>query len=81
MTSVHPLNDTRIFIKECKTLYRAGFDVTLIVQHTQDEVIEGIKILSIPYPRNRKQRIIRTPQLIYQRALKLDADIYHLDCG
>jgi len=77
MTSVHPLNDTRIFIKECKTLYRAGFDVTLIVQHTQDEVIEGIKILSIPYPRNRKQRIIRTPQLIYQRALKLDADIYH----
>lgn len=41
MTSVHALNDTRIFIKECKTLRDAGYDVTLIVQHDKNEIIDS----------------------------------------
>lgn len=77
MTSVHALNDTRIFIKECKTLHKAGYNVTLIVQHDKDEVIDGILIKSIDKPKNRRERMVKNTRQVYQRALECDADIYH----
>ena len=77
MTSVHALNDTRIFIKECKTLRDAGYDVTLIVQHDKDEIIDGIFIKGIDKPKNRCERMLKSTRQVYQRALECDADIYH----
>ena len=77
MTSVHALNDTRIFIKECKTLRDAGYDVTLIVQHVKDEMIDGIFIKAIDKPRNRLERMLKSTRQVYKRALECDADIYH----
>lgn len=77
LTSVHPKTDTRIFYKECKTLVNAGYDVSLIVQNDKDEVIDGVKIIGIDAPKNRKERMSRTTQQVYQRALECDADIYH----
>ncbi len=77
MTSVHALNDTRIFIKECKTLRDAGYDVTLIVQHDKNEIIDGILIKGIDKPRNRLERMLKSTRQVYKQALECDADIYH----
>lgn len=53
LTTVHPLFDTRIFHKEAKTLVKAGYYVTLIVQHDKNDVVDGVKIIALPKPRNR----------------------------
>ncbi len=77
ITSVHSLTDIRIFHKECKTLLNAGYDVTLVVQHDQDEVIDGINVKGINKPENRRERMTETLKQVYEKALECDADIYH----
>jgi hypothetical protein len=77
MTSAHAHNDTRIFYKECKTL-AAGYDVTLIVQHYRDDVIDGVRILRLTKPKNRRERMLQTTEQVYKRALECEADVYHL---
>lgn len=77
LTSAHAHNDTRIFLKESCSLYEAGYDVSLVVPHDKDEIIDGIKILGIPTPKNRRERILQTTKQVYKRALECDADIYH----
>ncbi len=77
LTSVHSLFDTRIFYKEAKSLARKGYDVTLIVQHDKNEIIDGIRIVSLPRPKNRFERMTRTVWIAYRKALKIDANIYH----
>lgn len=77
LTSVHPVFDTRIFHKEIKTLARAGYDVTLIAQHNKNEIIDGIKIVALPKPKNRFERFIKLDYLLYKKALQQKTDIYH----
>ena len=77
ITTVHQIFDTRIFYKECKSLANAGYDVNLIVQHDKDEIINGIKIIALPKAKNRKERILKFRDLALQKAVELDADIYH----
>ncbi len=77
LTSVHPPFDTRIFHKEAKCLAKAGYDVTLIAQHDKKEIVDGIKIVPLPKPKNRIERMTRTVWTAYRKALKIDADIYH----
>jgi glycosyltransferase involved in cell wall biosynthesis len=77
LTSVHPPFDTRIFHKEAKSLVKAGYDVTLIVQHDKDDVVDGIRIVSLSSPKNRLERMTRTVWQVYRIALAENADIYH----
>lgn len=77
LTSVHSPFDTRIFHKEAKSLAKAGYDVTLISQHDKMEVVDGIMIVPLSKPRNRIERMIKTAWSAYQKALKINADIYH----
>lgn len=79
LTSVHHRTDTRIFLKECNSLARHGHDVSLIVADGKgDEEKAGVKIIDVGAASSRWQRILRVPDKIYQRALSLNADIYHL---
>jgi glycosyltransferase involved in cell wall biosynthesis len=79
LTSVHPRYDTRIFLKECSSLVRNGHDVSLVVADSKgDEEKAGVKIFDVGATSSRWQRILRVPDKIYQRALGLNADIYHL---
>ncbi len=55
LTTAHPIYDIRIFHKQAKTLFSAGYDVSLIVQHDKFENIDGINIIPLPRPRNRFQ--------------------------
>ena len=77
LTSVHPPFDTRIFHKEAKSLVKAGYDVTLIAQRNKEETVDGIRIVPLPKPKNRLDRMTRTVWVAYRKALKIDADIYH----
>ncbi len=77
LTSVHPPFDVRIFHKEAQSLVQADYNVTLIAQHDKDEIVDGVKILGLKKPRNRIERMIKTVSEVYQKALRVDADIYH----
>jgi len=77
MTSVHPPRDHRIFKKECRTLARAGFDVTLVVPHSEDTVEELVRIKSVKKHSSKLARMTRTVWNVLREAEKRDADIYH----
>jgi len=77
ITTVHPSADIRIFNKECKTLARASYEVTLIAQHIDNEIVDGVNILALPKPRNRLNRILGLTWQAFRLALTEQADIYH----
>jgi glycosyltransferase involved in cell wall biosynthesis len=77
LTTVHPPFDTRIFHKQAKTLAQAGYDVVLIAQHDRNGVVDGVKIIAIPKPRNRFYRIFGLTWKAFFLALKQKADVYH----
>ncbi|MCK4394311.1 glycosyltransferase family 4 protein [Candidatus Bipolaricaulota bacterium] len=77
VTTVHPPFDTRIFHKQAKTLAQAGYDVTLIAQHDKNEVVDGVKIIALPRPRNRFARIFGLTWRVFRMALRQKAEVYH----
>ncbi|MBN2395981.1 MAG: glycosyltransferase family 4 protein [Candidatus Atribacteria bacterium] len=77
LTSVHPPFDVRIFHKQARSLYRHGYQVVLIAPHSKQEVIDGIKIIPLPIPKNRYQRMTKTVLGLFKLALKENADVYH----
>jgi glycosyltransferase involved in cell wall biosynthesis len=78
LTSAHPRQDTRIFIKQCRSLAADGYDVTLVVADGEgDEYREGVKIVDVGYLPGRLNRILKTAQRVFRKAVALDADLYH----
>jgi glycosyltransferase involved in cell wall biosynthesis len=77
LTTVHPPFDVRIFHKECKSIARAGYDVTLIACHDRDEMREGVRIHAIPKAHGRLSRMIWGVWAVYREAVRQDADLYH----
>lgn len=77
MTSVHSALDHRIFRKECRSLARAGFDVTVVGPHPQDAVEELVRIKAVKRHVSKLARMTRTVWNVFQEAQKRDADIYH----
>jgi glycosyltransferase involved in cell wall biosynthesis len=69
--------DGRIFHKEAKSLARAGYDVVLIARHDKAETIDGVRIVPLPEPENRLQRVTQILGRLYRLAVKENADVYH----
>jgi len=79
LTSVHPRYDTRIFLKECRSLASSGYDVSLLVADGRgDETIDGVVIRDAGASSGRLQRMLFTTRRVYKKAIELDAAIYHL---
>jgi glycosyltransferase involved in cell wall biosynthesis len=79
LTSVHARHDTRIFIKQCRTLSAHGYDVTLVVADGKgDERRDGVTIADVGILPGRIRRMFVTARQVFERAAALDADIYHL---
>ncbi len=77
-TSIHPSSDTRIFVKECSSLVKAGYDVTLVATNTENAVVNGVKIVNAGIRHtNRILRMYFTSKMVYEKALSINADIYH----
>jgi len=77
LTSVHLPFDGRVFHKEAKSLAKAGFDVVLIACHDKEETVGGVRIVPLPQPRNRRQRVTKVLWRLWRLAVKEDADVYH----
>ncbi len=77
ISTVHPLFDSRIFHKECKSLASAGINVKLIITHAQEEVINDIHIIPLPLYKGRFKRIMFKPFVALSKALSTHADVFH----
>lgn len=79
ITTVHPRYDTRIFIKQARSLADVGYNVSLIVADgLGDELVSTVSIIDIGKAAGRLNRIFRKASQAYNKALSLDADIYHI---
>ena len=78
MTSGHDSDDVRIFQKECVSLASAGYDVYLVAQGKSRED-RGVHVIGLnePAPESRTKRLTEFARKIYEKALEIDADIYH----
>ena len=78
ITTVHPAYDVRIFHKQCSTLARAGYDVTLLVANGPTETRHGVKVVGVEVQySSRLGRIRKTSKALLEKALTIDADVYH----
>ncbi len=79
LTTVHPRDDVRVFFKECTSLAKLGYSVTLLVADGKgDEIKNNVQIIDIGnYRDDRVKRIITARFKILTKALTLDADLYH----
>ncbi|WP_172371603.1 glycosyltransferase family 4 protein [Sporosarcina jiandibaonis] len=78
LTSVHSHTDTRIFVKECQSLSAAGFEVHLVAPGAPDCRIEGVQIHGITREvGSRLKRMTKTVNQVYNKALEIDAEVYH----
>ena len=80
LTSVHPRFDTRIFIKMCSSLSELTYETCLVVaDNLGDEIINDVSIFDVGVSGGgRLSRALTTVNKIYERAIELDADLYHL---
>ena len=78
MTSAHQPGDTRIFQKECVSLAKAGYQVFL-VQRGESGENSGVRIIGVGQPSGgRLTRMTSFARKVYEAALAVDADLYHL---
>lgn len=78
MTTVHGRYDTRIFIKECRSLALSGYDVTLLVADGKGgEQTDGTFIQDVGRPKNRINRVLFFTRKLYKEALRQQAECYH----
>lgn len=78
MTSAHPPEDVRILHKECASLAAAGFEVYLVERGESYEK-KGVHVVGVgEIPQSRRKRMTEGTKKVYETALSLDCDIYHL---
>ena len=81
LASKHKMNDMRIFEKECKSLAKGGFDVTLVGfgEAPKTEEVDGVRCITLHCPiKNNLELLRKRNKLILETALQVDAQIYHL---
>ena len=79
LTSVHSSDDTRVFHKECVSLARAGYDVTLVAPGESREEL-GVHIVGVGEKPVGTLNRLTSPfvKYAYEAALALDCELYHL---
>lgn len=79
LTTAHPRDDVRIFLKECRSLATAGYSVHLVVaDNNGDAIQDGVNIHDIGKKGGRLARVFSSTRKALKEALRLNANIYHL---
>jgi len=77
VTSIHSQFDDRIYLKECRSLSRAGYDVYLLSKDANLQK-DGITFVQCVNPKSsRIIRILRSSSRFFKAAITLDCDVYH----
>ena len=77
LTTLHSAFDNRIFLRECRSLARAGYEVVLVAPHEGAETVDGVRIRPVPKSRSRLDRLLRQGRRVYRCAVDEQADLYH----
>lgn len=78
LTSMHHRFDGRIFQKECISLSKAGYDVSLIVADGNgDEIVDGIKVYDVGKELGRISRFLKLLKKMKDKAIELNCEVYH----
>ena len=77
ISTVHREDDNRILFKECCSIRKAGYDVSLIITSDKIKKVNGVEIVPLTKKDGRIQRLLYRRKEAYKRAIELDADIYH----
>lgn len=78
MTSAHDEEDVRIFHKECVSLAENGYEVWL-VERGESREKNGVHIVGVgEIPEGRLKRMTEGARRVYETALALDCELYHL---
>lgn len=78
LTSAHPPLDGRIYNKECRSLARAGFDVSLIGNFELNGWFGGVRVQGTGLHHGRVERFTTKLIQIFREAFRSNADIYHV---
>jgi glycosyltransferase involved in cell wall biosynthesis len=78
LTSVHQRNDTRIFLKQCRSLARQYQISMVVADGLGQEDKDGIHIIDVGLPCSRINRIFKATWRVMRQARYLDADVYHI---
>lgn len=78
LTSAHPRYDTRILVKQCSSLAKVYETFLIVADGKGTEKVNNVNIIDVGAFSGRKNRILNAPKAVYEEALKLNADIYHL---
>lgn len=80
LASHHVPFDSRVFVRECRTLAAAGHDVSLIVaaDGDLDTVRDRVRVMSLPRPRSRLARMVVLPLRLMIAARATKPDLVHL---
>lgn len=78
-SSVHDVDDIRVFVKECSTLAENGFEVYLVACGFEGEKkVNGVHIIGLGNPPlNRMKRMTSFANRVFHTAMNLNCDIYH----
>lgn len=79
LTSAHTPEDIRIFIKECTSLAKAGFEVHLVATgNIPDYTKNNVRIHIVPKRNSgRLDRMYHSVNDVFKKAIEIDADVYH----
>ncbi len=77
ISTVHVPRDVRIFVRECRSLAGAGYEVHLVIRAPRAEVCDGVHVHPLRLPQRRFLRMLWGPWIAWYTALRTRADLYH----
>lgn len=78
-SSVHQVTDVRVFLKECRSLAKAGYRVTLVARGTESAETDGVRQIAVGHnaPGGRLGRMVLGSMQVVRRAWAEKGDLYH----
>lgn len=78
-SSVHQVTDVRVFLKECRSLAKAGYRVTLVARGMESGVSDGVRQIAVSNSATggRLGRMILGSVQVVRRAWAEKGDLYH----
>lgn len=78
VSTVHPSSDTRIFVKECRSLAGAGYEVSLVATHSKRETRDRIQIVPLKRRLSRAERMTWGSLGALRETILCGASVCHL---